>query len=238
MLGMPKDYIEMKKKLLVFNLCSLTLLYFLISSNLPKGYLANYSIGPFSINILGTTIEINIILIILIPLLFLAFIFDAIKLHEKFNFVRQQIDIEYIIKPIAQKANITLNQEISEKLRDKNFRRSLMKKIFYEYVGSSAPRISAFAIARAFEGNFWMWFTLENSILYLLAFLFVLIFGNITLAAKFYFPIFILILSSLFLYSYNIVSKRNALDEVEEIFNNSNWKNEVKSNFENFIKEN
>ena len=235
MLAMPKDNIEMRKKLLFFNIVSLVAIYFLILPNV----ITNNSTPV--IEMLGTTINANI----LIPILIIALASDAYQFHNILGQIfpiRETIDIEYIIKPLAGSLGITFETKTLLKLKNKNTRDDLMGKIFYRYADSLNPLISPFRIACAFEGNFWMWYSLDNFVFYFLASIFYPIISWLVKGIKFasitelwLFIIAIVCLINFFHFFRKVV-KLNASKEVKEIVSNETRKNDIKGVLEDIIK--
>lgn len=228
MLGMPKDYTEMRKKLLVFNIVSLVILYFLIIPNPGLGNEAQL------VEFLGTKINIYV----LIPILLIAFFSDAIELHKKLGEIfpiREHIDIKYIIEPMCQKLNVELDSNCLNKLKIKKERDSFMRKIFYNYVSSLEPKISKFTLSQVFDGNFWMWLSIDNFIFYTLALIILLLFFKITLITVIYIVLGLILFLSSFLYFLFFVVKENASKEIREIISNNEWKQEVYNNYLEFM---
>ncbi|MDQ0151019.1 hypothetical protein ACFO6R_13260 [Eubacterium multiforme] len=160
--NVSKSYEDMLNKIGIFTLGFLVCGWYLILLSFPEfKKLINNSIKNFfeisgSIKLFSFTLPI----VFVIPI-FIALIFRIIKLHDKISNlfkIRLKYDLQYIILPLAEGSNISINSINNIKEN----RSKIMNKIFYNYVGYENPQIDKHLINMALDSLCWYWIVVEG----------------------------------------------------------------------------
>ena len=225
MIGQPKDYSEMLKRIfyssaIVGILCTLSLGY--ISPAVKKildSSETKLDIGPISLPVVAVAI----------PLVF-ALLTRMMRLHNRISdllHIREKFDINHVIVKLAEGVNFQVDPQIKMKLKEK--RDLLMRDVFYKYAPNVEHAvINAQLVSSAFDNWGWFWCSLEASVIILISAFLAWFLVNFKISLWYFGSFIICIFISFAFYP---SCKRTAQYEVEDILNNQNRKQEIREVF-------
>lgn len=217
MCSIPKNYPEIKKKLLIYNIFSLIILFVLLS-NIQDGII--HTLFPFNgkVEFIGIKFQLSF----LIPIIAIPLILNILELQRIFSYIKTPVEVEYILKPLANAVNFNLSKDNIKYLEKPDNRKSLINNVFYAYTDPENPKISEYASNRVFGDLFGILFCLENAAFYFTALVFLFIMNWFTFT-YYAIAVFSLLLLSGFLYFFKVKFKETNEIQIADILNEKYW---------------
>ena len=225
MIGQPKDYSEMLKRIFMASLivgiiCTLSLAY---KSPAIKTLInlspENWDLGYVALPIVAVAIPF-----------FVAIIARIITLHNlisKIFKIRLKFDDNQILLPLATGAGIVINQELLAKIRDNRY--ELMRDTFYKYAPNVENSIiNSQFVATALDRWAWFWCFIEPTIIFLLSAIVAWWQIGFKYSLIYFGAIIVFIIVSIFIYP---SCKSAAKYEVDDILNDNDRKTTIAEAF-------
>jgi hypothetical protein len=221
MIGQPKDYSEMLKRifwstLIVGLICTLSLGYKSPEINKllnlsPK----EWNLGPIAFPVISVLIPLGI-----------TILSRWITLHDLLSdifHIRERFDINHILLRLAEGVGYKIDKNIKMKFKEKRY--SLMRDTFYKYAPNvDKAVINSQSVSEALDRWGWLWCFLEASVIIFLSTLIACWFVSL-IYALWYFLFFILfIILAILTYP---SCKKAAEIEVEDILNDKTRRKEI-----------
>ncbi len=227
-IGTPRNYSDMLRKIFVFNFLGSLGISILVCLASPKvnALVAKPSV---SIDALGVTLKIGY----LIPPFLFALIARFVKLHDRISDlfgIRRKFDVHEILTPLAEGVSIEITPERQQTLFKE--RRHLMYRVFYEYASSTSPKIDEHLIQMALDRWTWWWVLVELLVATSIAFVVLLLSGELTSAEWALLALLIGVLAS---FNMRRTCSKPARWEVEAILADEKRKEKIRTELENAL---
>lgn len=148
---------------------------------------------------------------------FIAFLGRSVKLHDRLSDllgIRANFDVNHVLSPLAEAVGLKLSSSRIGRLRQE--RKKLMRNVFYRYVSSTEgqSKIDRHYIVMALDQWYWLWVSLQTSLLVGLSVIILLIGGRWLAALSGVIFVGILIIICRVLYSTAIECARTEIEEI------------------------
>jgi len=226
MVGQPKDYSDILKRVFCGSLVSGIACTFLLAQASPSVKKLLNSVS--SEGDIGFVKNIGV-LYVLIPGVVVV-ISRIIKLHDRISDlfrIRHRFDTKYILFRIAIGVGVTLTENVQKSIK-KN-RVQSMYTVFYPYAGFKNPLIDDQLVRTGADHWGWFWLLVESSFLFLVTGMILVFVGEWSDVGFCLIIVFVEMGLMVFLW---LSCRRCAKREVEEILKNRKWKNEIGRHFE------